>query len=74
VDDDGSGRVQSSLQGSPINAEPALAVGLNDDEPLIRGHSAWALAQVGTPEAVQAPSSRVESCDPTLISLSDKYF
>jgi epoxyqueuosine reductase len=45
--------------GSP-DAVPALAVALNDDEPLVRGHAAWALGRVGTPGAVQALSSRVE--------------
>ncbi|HEU4559430.1 MAG TPA: HEAT repeat domain-containing protein [Longimicrobium sp.] len=45
--------------GSP-DAVPALAVALNDDEPLVRGHAAWALGQVGTAGAVQALSSRVE--------------
>jgi epoxyqueuosine reductase len=42
------------------DAVPALAVALNDDEPLVRGHAAWALGQVGTAGAVQALSSRVE--------------
>jgi epoxyqueuosine reductase len=46
--------------GSP-EAVPALAVALNDDEPLVRGHAAWALGQVGTAGAVQALSSRIEA-------------
>ena len=41
-------------------AVPALAVALTDDEPLIRGHAAWALGRVGTAGAVQVLSSRVE--------------
>jgi epoxyqueuosine reductase len=45
--------------GSP-DAVPALAAALNDEEPLVRGHAAWALGQVGTAGAVQALSSRVE--------------
>jgi len=45
--------------GSP-DAVPALAVALNDEEPLVRGHAAWGLGQVGTAGAVQALSSRVE--------------
>ena len=45
--------------GSP-EAVSALAAALNDDEPLVRGHAAWALGQVGTAGAVQALSSRVE--------------
>jgi epoxyqueuosine reductase len=37
---------------------PVLAQALGDDEPLIRGHAAWALGRVGTPEARQALRSR----------------
>jgi epoxyqueuosine reductase len=33
------------------SAIPALARGLNDDEPVVRGASAWALGQMGTPAA-----------------------
>jgi epoxyqueuosine reductase len=39
--------------GSP-EAVPVLAAALGDDEPLIRGHAAWALGRIGTPEAVAA--------------------
>ncbi|GAC1623889.1 MAG: tRNA epoxyqueuosine(34) reductase QueG [Ktedonobacteraceae bacterium] len=35
-------------------AVPALIGALHDDEPLIRGHAAWALGQIGGAEAVQA--------------------
>ncbi len=35
-------------------AVPALIGALHDDEPLIRGHAAWALGQIGGEEAVQA--------------------
>jgi epoxyqueuosine reductase len=45
--------------GSP-DAIPALAVALNDEEPLVRGHAAWALGRIGTDAAGQALSSRVE--------------
>jgi epoxyqueuosine reductase len=45
--------------GSP-DTMPALAVALSDDEPLVRGHAAWVLGQVGTAGAVQALSFRVE--------------
>ncbi len=35
-------------------AIPALTKALHDDEPLIRGHAAWALGRLGGNEAVQA--------------------
>jgi epoxyqueuosine reductase len=39
--------------GAP-EAVPALAVALNDEEPLVRGHAAWALGRIGTEAARQA--------------------
>jgi epoxyqueuosine reductase len=39
---------------------PALVQALTDDEPLIRGHAAWALGQIGTDQALNALSSRLE--------------
>ncbi|HEX2209711.1 MAG TPA: tRNA epoxyqueuosine(34) reductase QueG [Longimicrobium sp.] len=45
--------------GSP-QAVPALAIALNDEEPLIRGHAAWALGRIGTEAARQALRGRVE--------------
>ncbi len=45
--------------GSP-EAVPALAAALHDDEPLIRGHAAWALGRIGTPGARQALRGREE--------------
>lgn len=45
--------------GAP-EAVPALTVALNDEEPLVRGHAAWALGRIGTEAARQALSSRVE--------------
>ena len=45
--------------GSP-EAIPALAVALNDEEPLIRGHAAWALGRIGTAAAMQALRGRME--------------
>jgi epoxyqueuosine reductase len=45
--------------GSP-EAVPGLAVALNDDEPLIRGHAAWALGRIGTEAARQALRGREE--------------
>ncbi len=35
------------------DAVPALAVALNDEEPLVRGHAAWTLGRVGTEAARQ---------------------
>ena len=43
--------------GSP-EAVPALAVALNDEEPLVRGHAAWALGRIGTEAARQALRGR----------------
>jgi len=45
--------------GSP-EAVPALAVALNDGEPLVRGHAAWALGRIGTEAARQALRGREE--------------
>ena len=35
-----------------VEAVPALICALDDDEPLVRGHAAWALGRIGTPEAL----------------------
>jgi epoxyqueuosine reductase len=45
--------------GSPA-AIPALAAALNDEEPLVRGHAAWALGRIGTEAARQALAGRAE--------------
>lgn len=45
--------------GSP-EAVPGLAAGLADEEPLIRGHAAWALGRIGAEAARQALRGRVE--------------
>jgi epoxyqueuosine reductase len=39
--------------GDP-QAIPALIKALHDDEPLIRGHAAWALGRIGGEQAIQA--------------------
>jgi epoxyqueuosine reductase len=39
--------------GDP-QAVPALIRALHDDEPLVRGHAAWALGQIGSEEAKKA--------------------
>ncbi|MBB4637866.1 tRNA epoxyqueuosine(34) reductase QueG [Longimicrobium terrae] len=41
-----------------LEAVPALAVALHDDEPLVRGHAAWALGRIGTEAAWQALAGR----------------
>ena len=43
--------------GSP-EAVPVLARALGDEEPLIRGHAAWALGRIGGEEAVRALEER----------------
>ena len=45
--------------GSP-QAVPVLVAALEDDEPLIRGHAAWALGRIGTLEARAALRARAE--------------
>jgi epoxyqueuosine reductase len=44
--------------GSP-EAVPVLAAALTDEEPLIRGHAAWALGRIATTEAVDALRDRL---------------
>ena len=44
---------------------PALVRALNEGEPLVRGHAAWALGRIGGPEAAQAlEASMVREEDP----------
>jgi epoxyqueuosine reductase len=45
--------------GSP-EAVPVLVAALSDEEPLVRGHAAWALGRIGTAEAMQALRGRAE--------------
>jgi epoxyqueuosine reductase len=40
-------------------AVPALLCALNDEEPLVRGHVAWALGRIGSPEAVSGLTQRL---------------
>jgi epoxyqueuosine reductase len=40
-------------------AVPALLCALNDDEPLVRGHVAWALGRIGSSEAVSGLTQRL---------------
>jgi len=41
-------------------AIPALIDGLNDDDPLVRGHAAWALGCIDRPEATKALEFRLQ--------------
>lgn len=41
-----------------VEAIPALAGALRDEEPLIRGHAAWALGRIATAEALLALAAR----------------
>jgi epoxyqueuosine reductase len=43
--------------GSP-EAVPVLSSALSDEEPLIRGHAAWALGRIGTEDAIEALRGR----------------
>lgn len=45
---------------------PALMAAMTNDEPLIRGHAAWALGQIATPDAVG-------SLEQSLVSERDDY-
>jgi epoxyqueuosine reductase len=44
-------------------AVPALIKALNDEEPLVRGHVAWALGRIGTSEALAALRKKLLSED-----------
>jgi len=46
---------------------PALMRSLNDEETLVRGHVAWALGQIGSPQAISALGKRLRiESDPTV--------
>jgi epoxyqueuosine reductase len=40
-------------------AVPALILALDDEEPLVRGHAAWALGRIGSPTAIEALQNRL---------------
>jgi epoxyqueuosine reductase len=42
-----------------VDAIPALARALDDSEPLVRGHAAWALGRIGSHQAIDALESRL---------------
>jgi epoxyqueuosine reductase len=42
---------------------PALADALNDHEPLVRGHAAWALGRIGSSAAIAALQQKLLSED-----------
>lgn len=50
-------RAESLIPGT---AGPALVRALEDPEPLVRGHAAWALGRIGTAEVRAALSARAE--------------
>jgi hypothetical protein len=54
-------RRRARQPGPRSRAVPALAIALNDEEPRVRGHAAWALGHVGTEAARQAPRGREEA-------------
>jgi epoxyqueuosine reductase len=43
-----------------LEAVPALIAALSDAEPLVRGHAAWALGEIGTERAMDALQRRLE--------------
>jgi epoxyqueuosine reductase len=43
-----------------VAALPALILGLNDKDPMIRGHAAWALGRIGRPAALHALEARLD--------------
>ena len=43
-----------------LEAVPALIQALEDQEPLVRGHVAWALGQIGSSESLEALGKRLE--------------
>ena len=44
-----------------VAALPALILGLNDKDPMIRGHAAWGLGQLGGEDAVRALKRALET-------------
>jgi epoxyqueuosine reductase len=46
--------------GSPDDV-PSLAAALSDEEPLVRGHAAWALGRIGSPAATEPLRERLSS-------------
>ena len=53
-------RNASVVLGNVGSAEdvPSLVATLDDPEPLVRGHAAWALGKIGSPEALAALRAR----------------
>jgi hypothetical protein len=64
--------VVSGNVGTEVDV-PALAATLDDPEPLVRSHVAWALGRVGSPDAVAALRRRLEGKveDPVVAALED---
>ena len=55
------------------NAVPALIEALDDEEPLVRGHVAWALGQIGDDRAFAAlEQARQTEIDPNVLDEIEK--
>ena len=51
---------------------PALACALHDAEPLVRGHAAWAIAQIGAQEGASIlHAARASETDPDVLDEID---
>jgi epoxyqueuosine reductase len=57
--------------GNIQNAEavPALIHALNDEEPLVRGHAAWALGRIDTAEALAGLRRRLSVEEDTRVKV-----
>ncbi|MEO6444740.1 MAG: tRNA epoxyqueuosine(34) reductase QueG [Gemmatimonadaceae bacterium] len=66
----GLARNAAVVLGNAANAVdvPALSAALSDEEPLVRGHAAWALGRIASASAMDALSARQElESDPSVL-------
>lgn len=50
-------------------AVPALSAALSDDEPLVRGHAAWALGKIACTAAIDALAAKLDfEAEPSVIA------